>query len=78
MKWLNGYRMRFVLVGFVAVIALGSGKAKADFTFGEPTNLGPTINTSYGDGSLSISADGLSLFFDSNRSGGSGNWWSKH
>ena len=48
---------------------------KADFTFGEPTNLGPTINTSSGEGGaggLSISADGLSIYFDSDRSGGNG------
>jgi hypothetical protein len=63
MKWLNGYTMRIVLVGCVAAIVLGGRIAKADFIFGEPTNLGPTINTSYGDGVSSISADGLSLHF---------------
>jgi len=49
--------------------------ARADYIFGEPTNLGPTVNTSSGEGGgggLSISADGLSLYFDSNRSGGHG------
>ena len=35
--------------------------ANADFTFGTPTNLGPTVNSSTGDGSPSISADGLEL-----------------
>ena len=38
----------------------------------EPVNLGPTVNTSYWDGASNISADGLSLFFASDRPGGSG------
>jgi len=71
MKWLNGYRMRLVLVGFVAAVVLGGGRANADFTFGEPTNLGPTINSPHSDLPGSISSDGLSLYFDSNRSSGS-------
>jgi hypothetical protein len=37
--------------------------AKADFTFGEPVNLGPTINTVYDEIGQSISADGLTLYF---------------
>ena len=64
MNWLNNYRIRLVLVGFVAAIVLGGGSAKADFIFGEPTNLGPKVNTSYGDVNPNISADGLSLYFD--------------
>ena len=39
MQRLNSYRMRLVLVGFVAGIVFGSGRVDADFTFGEPTNL---------------------------------------
>ena len=31
MKWLNGYRMKMVLVGFAIVILLGGGSVKADF-----------------------------------------------
>jgi len=72
MKWSNGYRMRFVLVGVVAAIMLGSVRARADFTFGEVTNLGPTVNTGSADSSASLSADGLTLFFTSNRTGGMG------
>jgi uncharacterized protein (TIGR02246 family) len=45
---------------------------KADFTVGEPTNLGPTVNSSAGDTSPSISADGLELYFSSDRPGGYG------
>ncbi len=37
-----------------------------------PVNLGPTMNSSALDGHPGISADGLSLFFSSNRPGGSG------
>ena len=69
MKWLNGYRMRLVLVGFVAAIVLVSESAKADFTFGEPTNLGATINTPYLDMPSCISAEGLELYIFSNRPG---------
>ena len=66
--------MRMVLIGIVAGIVFGSGRAKADFTFGEPVNLGPTINSSSGDAIDCFSYDGLELYFDSMRSGGYGGW----
>lgn len=76
MKWFNGERIGLVLAGFILAIALGSGSsAKAEFTFGTPTNLGPTINRGptvnsfYADSAPSISSDGLSLYFSSNRAG---------
>ena len=69
MTWLNGYRMRLVLVGVVAAIVLGGGNANADFTIGEPTNLGPPVNSSSRDGGPDCSADDLSLFFHSDRGG---------
>jgi len=61
-------------ISLVLVLALGLAAevANADFTFGEPTNLGPPINSSYGEFDPSISANGLSLYFGSSRSGGSG------
>jgi Tol biopolymer transport system component len=43
-----------------------------DDPWGEPVNLGATVNSSAGDMTPSISADGLSLFFHCNRPGGSG------
>ncbi len=46
--------------------------AEAEFTFGTATNLGSTVNSGYWEASPSISADGLALFFDSDRFGGSG------
>jgi len=44
------------------------------FLFGTPTNLGPPVNSSSDDWDPSISADGLELYFDSNRSGGFGDY----
>ena len=63
MKWLNCYRMRPVLIVIVVEIVFGGGRAEADFTFGEPVNLGPTVNTSYAEVGQSISPDGLTLYF---------------
>jgi len=75
MKWLNDYRMRLVLVGFVAAMVLGGGSAKADFTFGEPVNLGPPVNTSVADIPKYITADGLEMYLSCyNRPGGHGSW----
>jgi len=72
MKWVNGYRMRLVVVGSVAAIMLGSGSTKADFTFGTPTSLGPTVNSLTDDYFPNISVDGLTLYFHSRRSGSYG------
>jgi Tol biopolymer transport system component len=61
-----------MIISLILVLALGLAAevANADFTFGEPTNLGPTINSSGDDWSPSISADGLELYF-----GSAGNLW---
>ena len=57
----------------VTVMALCGGHAYADFFFGEPVNLGVAINVpDCCQGQPSISVDGLSLYFVSNRPGGSG------
>jgi Tol biopolymer transport system component len=56
----------------IVVLGLVSDIAIADYIFGEPTNLGPPVNSASTEQSPSLSADGLSLFFASNRSGGSG------
>ena len=63
-----------VLVVSVSVIGLLGSSVKADFTFGTPTNLGPTVNSSGAQEGPSISADGLSLYFQSSRAGGFGSW----
>ena len=64
-----------ILLVLALALILTMGVAKADFTFGEPVNLGPNVNTSSGEGGngLSISADELSIYFESDRSGGYGN-----
>jgi predicted secreted protein len=61
-------------ISLVLVLALGlaTNIANADFTFGTPTNLGPTVNSSVRDSRSSISSDGLELYFESDRSGGYG------
>jgi serine/threonine protein kinase len=43
-----------------------------ELVLGEPTNLGPPVNTSYGEARMCISPGGLELYFDSKRPGGSG------
>lgn len=45
---------------------------EARFDFGPPANLGASVNSSAFDGGPSISLDGLSLYFTSERPGGSG------
>ena len=72
MNLLNSTKIRIVFIGFVAAIVLCGGNAKADFTFGEPINLGPTVNTPYVEFPSCISADGLELYFSSNRPGSLG------
>ena len=63
-----------ILLVFFLSLGLVTEYVYADFTFGTPTNLGPNVNSSYHDGEPSISADGLELYFNSSRSGGSGRW----
>jgi hypothetical protein len=62
----------------VIVLLLSAGIAakvsKADFVFGEPTNLGPELNSSARDEEPGISADGLELYYCSQRSGGHGGY----
>ncbi len=77
MKRLNDYRMKLMFVGFVTAVVLSVESAQADFTFGELTNLGPIINSSRADGSPSFSADGLEMYFDSERSGDYDLWVTK-
>lgn len=73
MKWLNGYTIRFVLVGIVAAIVFRGGNAKADFTIGKPVNLGPPIwSPGHDPHGSCFSRDGLELYFASDRPGGLG------
>ncbi|MHC4310616.1 MAG: hypothetical protein ACYSSN_11780, partial [Planctomycetota bacterium] len=61
---------------FVLVLALSliTSVANADFIWGNAVNLGPNVNSSSNDAGPCISADGLTLYFSSNRSGGSGGY----
>jgi hypothetical protein len=63
---------RVILYALVLTLGLAMEQAKADFTISEPTNLGPIINSSAQEHAANISADGLSLFLTSDRSGGFG------
>jgi hypothetical protein len=49
-------------------------RATTNDDWGEPGNLGQTVNSSYHDFFSSISTDGLELFFNSSRPGGQGDW----
>jgi hypothetical protein len=74
MNGLNGDRIRLIVIGFVAAMLIGGASAKADFTFGEPKNMGPMVNSQANEFSGTISSDGLEVYFDSYRDGGIGGW----
>ena len=57
-----------------SILLVADRDAKGNFTFGTPTNLGPIVNSSSYDSDMCISNDGLSLYFTSNRPGGSGSY----
>jgi hypothetical protein len=63
---------RSILSVGILTIMVGVNSAEADQTFGPPTNLGPSTNSSANDGSPSISADGCALYFHSLRPDGIG------
>ncbi|MCP4261494.1 MAG: hypothetical protein GY774_28930 [Planctomycetes bacterium] len=63
---------KIILLTLVLVLCMATEVSKGDFVFGEPVNLGRTVNSSAHEGTPVMPADGLSLFFDANRSGGLG------
>jgi beta-lactamase regulating signal transducer with metallopeptidase domain len=63
-----------LLVVLACVVLTNAYVAKADFEFSAPVNLGPMVNSSYSDGTPSISADGLSLYFNAQRPDGYGDY----
>ena len=65
---------RTILMVLVLTLALFAYNTNADYTFGTPTNLGPEVNSSDYDFSPSITADGLQLYFESDRPGGVGTY----
>jgi len=75
MKRLNDYRMKLTLIGIVAGIVIGGGRAEADFTYGTPKNMGAPISTPYGELAPCITADGLEMYINYyNRPGNYGTW----
>ena len=61
-----------LILALIIIFILGGRQVKADFTFGEPENLGPIVNSLSEDIEPTISSDDLSLLFSSDRSGGQG------
>ena len=65
---------RIIALSIIVLLAETCRYAKAEFIFDTPTNLGPSVNSTASDGSPNISADGLTLYFDSQRAGGFSDW----
>jgi len=65
-------RAMLLLIALVCLVLTNAYIAKADYTFGTVTNLGPVVNSSAGEWNPEISADGLSIYFASNRPGAYG------
>jgi hypothetical protein len=65
---------KVITLVLVLSLAITTEVANADFIFGEPMNMGQTINTSHGEGPGCFSSDGLELYLMSDRPGGYGDW----
>jgi len=65
-------RCRGMLTVLILTLALAAEIANADFVWGNPTNLGPSVNSPQGEHGVCISADGLEFYFVSDRPGGYG------
>ena len=74
MKWLRSSKISLVFIAFIAAFVISTGPAKADFIWGTPTNLGPSVNSSHGEAGVCISANGLEFYFMSDRPGGYGGY----
>ena len=60
--------------GFGGFDAWLATRPTAGDPWGKPSNLGLPVNSSFTDGVDCLSADGLEMYLDSNRAGGSGSW----
>jgi hypothetical protein len=69
---MNKKRNTVAVLAITSMVVTLGGRAHADFTFGEPMNLGSVINSSSSDYGPCLSTDGLELYFTSERAGGSG------
>jgi len=63
-----------LLAALACIVLTNAHVAKADIEFGTPTNLGPTVNGPDDVLGMSVSYDGLELYFCSNRPGGYGGY----
>jgi predicted secreted protein len=61
-----------IAIVLMLVLGLAADAAYADYIFGEPVNLGSTVNTSSGESGVCISANELEFYFMSDRPGGYG------
>ncbi len=67
----RGCRLRVLVCSVIFGVAFCYvGSVNADFTFGHSTNLGPPVNTAYGEVGPSLSSDGLELYFSDYESEG--------
>ena len=63
-----------LLILVLIVLDLAINVTKAEFVFGDPSNLGPIVNSSGDEAGISISYDGLSIYFCSDRPDGYGSY----
>jgi hypothetical protein len=67
-------KREIIILAFVAAVMVSGGNANADYTFGMPLNMGPTLNSPAVEEKQFSSSDGLELYFMSMRDGGYGDW----
>jgi hypothetical protein len=63
---------KIISILLVVALTISATVVKADFTFGEPANLGSPFNSPSREVSFALSADGLEMYISSERSGGLG------
>ena len=71
---MDGKMKNKIIFLFISLLSAGTTVSRADFVFGKPEKLGQMVNSWSDDYSPCISADGLELYFASNRFGGEGSY----
>jgi hypothetical protein len=72
MKRFNDSKIMLLLLAFMLSLMLITESANADFTFGTPISFEGTISGNTYDGVDCFSSDGLEMYIESSRAGGSG------